>query len=59
LLTLIIIKSLRSYYEGLWTEVVSQNVAYDLRDGLQRKISELSFAFPDQAAAGDLLSRVI
>jgi ATP-binding cassette subfamily B protein len=59
LLVLVLIKGVLSYFEGLWTEVASQNVAYDLRNALQRKITELSFSFHDKAEAGDLLSRAI
>ncbi len=59
LLVLVLIKGLLTYYEGMWTEVASQNVAYDLRNALQRKITELSFSFHDKAEAGDLLSRAI
>jgi len=59
LLVLVLIKGILSYYQGKWTEVASQNVAYDLRNALQRKITELSFSFHDQAEAGDLLSRAI
>ena len=54
-----LVKGILTYYEGMWTEVASQNVAYDLRNALQRKITELSFAFHDKAEAGDLLSRAI
>ena len=59
LLLLVIIKGVFTYFEGCWTETASQNVAYDLRNELQRKITLLSFAFHDQAEAGDLLSRTI
>jgi ATP-binding cassette, subfamily B, multidrug efflux pump len=59
LLILVIIKGVFTYFEGLWTEVASQNVAYDLRNELQKKITALSFSFHDQAEAGDLLSRAI
>ena len=59
LLVLVSIKGLFTYYEGIWTEIASQNVAYDLRNALQRKITELSFSFHDQAEAGDLLSRSV
>ena len=59
LLALVLIKGLLTYYEGMWTEVASQNVAYDLRNALQRKITELSFSFHDKAEAGDLLSRAV
>ncbi len=59
LLVLVIIKGFFTYFEGLWTEVTSQNVAYDMRNELQRKITLLSFSFHDQSEAGDLLSRAI
>ena len=59
LLLLVVIKGFFTYFEGRWTEVASQNVAYDLRNEIQRKITFLSFSFHDQAEAGDLLSRAI
>jgi ATP-binding cassette subfamily B protein len=59
LLALVIIKGFFTYYQGKWTETASQNVAYDMRNELQRKITLLSFSFHDQAEAGDLLSRAI
>ena len=39
--------------------MASQNVAYDLRNEIKRKITQLSFSFHDQSEAGDLLSRSI
>ncbi len=59
MLVLVVIKGLFTYFQGRWTEVASQNVAYDLRNDLQRKITQLSFSFHDQSEAGDLLSRTI
>ena len=59
LLALVVVKGVFTYFEGVWTEVASQNVAYDLRNEIQRKITLLSFSFHDQAEAGDLLSRAI
>jgi ATP-binding cassette subfamily B protein len=59
LLVLVLIKGVFTYFQGVWTEVASQNVAYDLRNELQRKITQLSFSFHDQSEAGDLLSRTI
>jgi ABC-type multidrug transport system fused ATPase/permease subunit len=59
LLALVVIKGLFTYFQGLWTEIASQSVAYDLRNEIQRKINLLSFSFHDQAEAGDLLSRAI
>lgn len=59
LLILVVIKGIFTYFQGLWTETASQNVAYDLRNEIQRKITLLSFSFHDQAEAGDLLSRAI
>ncbi len=59
LMALVTIKGLFTYFEGLWTEIASQSVAYDLRNEIQRKITLLSFSFHDQSEAGDLLSRAI
>jgi ABC-type multidrug transport system fused ATPase/permease subunit len=59
LLVLVVVKGFFTYFEGVWTEVASQSVAYDLRNELQRKITLLSFSFHDQSEAGDLLSRTI
>jgi ATP-binding cassette subfamily B protein len=59
LLALVLFKGGFTYFQGRWTEVASQNVAYDLRNELQRKITLLSFSFHDGAEAGDLLSRAI
>jgi len=59
LLALVVVKGFFTYFQGRWTEIASQNVAYDLRNELQRKITLLSFSFHDQAEAGDLLSRAI
>jgi ABC-type multidrug transport system fused ATPase/permease subunit len=59
LMILVVIKGVFTYYEGVWTEIASQNVAYDLRNEIQRKITLLSFSFHDKSQAGDLLSRAI
>jgi len=36
LLVLVVIKGFFTYFEGRWTEITSQKVAYDLRNELQR-----------------------
>ncbi len=59
LLGMVVIRGFFTYFQGLWTEIASQSVAYDLRNELQRKITLLSFSFHDQSEAGDLLSRAI
>jgi len=48
-----------NYYQGLFTETASQNVAFDLRNELQRKLTRLSFSFHDQSETGELLSRAV
>jgi ABC-type multidrug transport system fused ATPase/permease subunit len=59
LLGMVVIRGFFTYFQGLWTEIASQSVAFDLRNELQRKITLLSFSFHDQSEAGDLLSRAI
>ncbi len=59
LLGLTLAKGVLMYGQGRWTEVASQHVAYTLRNAIQRKITNLSFEFHNQAEAGELLSRAM
>ncbi|MBN2469858.1 MAG: ABC transporter ATP-binding protein [Anaerolineae bacterium] len=59
LLGLTLFKGVLAYLEGRWTEVASQNVAYDLRNAIHEKLSALSFSYHDRAQTGQLLSRAI
>lgn len=59
LLGITIIKGITLYFQGTWTEQASQNVAYDLRNQIQTKLNQLSFAFHDRMETGQILSRAI
>lgn len=59
LLALTLVKGLLVYGQGRWSEIISQHVAYTLRNDLQRQLTGLSFAFHNQAATGELLSRAM
>ncbi len=59
LLGLTLIKGVLSFSQGRWSEMASQNVAFDLRNALQKKLTLLSFSFHDQTETGELLSRTI
>jgi ATP-binding cassette, subfamily B, multidrug efflux pump len=59
LLVLTLFKGILTYFQGRWTEIASQNVAYDLRNEIQRKLTFLSFSYHDRTPTGDLLSRTI
>jgi ABC-type multidrug transport system fused ATPase/permease subunit len=59
LLGVTVIKGVFVYLQGGWTEVASQNVAYDVRNAIQRKLNRLSFAFHDRMETGQILSRAI
>ena len=59
LLGMTIIKGVLNYFVGLLTETASQNVAFDLRNDIQRKLTQLSFSFHDQSETGELLSRAV
>ena len=59
LLGLMLLKGVLNYFQGLFTETASQNVAFDLRNDLQRKLTRLSFSFHDQSETGELLSRAV
>ena len=59
LLGLTLVKGILNYYQGILSETASQNVAYDLRNEIQKKLTQLSFSFHDTSEAGELLSRAI
>jgi ATP-binding cassette subfamily B multidrug efflux pump len=59
LLGLTVLNGAFSFFQGRWTELASQQVAYDMRNDIHRKLSTLSFAYHDQAETGQLLSRAI
>ncbi|HOU13820.1 MAG TPA: ABC transporter ATP-binding protein [Anaerolineae bacterium] len=58
-LGLTLLNGVLSFFQGRWTELASQQVAYDMRNDIHRKLSTLSFAYHDQAETGQLLSRAI
>lgn len=59
LLALTLVKGIVIYYQGMWTEISSQAVAYDSRNQLLAKLARLSFSFHDQSEAGQILSRAM
>jgi ATP-binding cassette subfamily B protein len=59
LLGLAAVKGVFTFFQQRWLEVASQNVAYDLRNDIQTKLTDLSFSYHDQTEAGQLLSRAI
>lgn len=59
LVGLTLVKGVFNFFMGIWSEKASQNVAYDIRNQLERKLTYLSFSFHDQSETGELLSRAI
>ncbi len=59
LLGLTVLQGILSYFQGKWIEQASQNVAYDLRNQIYKKVTSLSFSYHDRNEAGQLLSRVM
>jgi len=59
LLGLTLVKGVFSYFQGMLSETASQNVAFDLRNAIQKKLTQLSFSFHDQSETGELLSRAV
>jgi ABC-type multidrug transport system fused ATPase/permease subunit len=59
LLVLVVIKGLFTFLSGRWTEIASQNVAYDLRNEIHTKLQSLSFSYHDRAETGQLLARAV
>ena len=48
-----------TFLTGVWTEIASQAVAFDLRNRFHEKLQALSFSFHDEAETGQLLARSI
>ncbi len=59
LLGLALARGVLTFFQQRWLEVASQNVAYDLRNDIQTKLTDLSFSYHDNSEAGQLLSRAI
>lgn len=59
LLGLMLIKGGLTLLQGQWTETASQSVAYDLRNAIHRKLSDLSFSYHDRTETGQILSRAV
>lgn len=59
LLGMTAVKGIITYYQGGWTEVVSQHVAYDIRNAIMQRLGALSFAFHDRTQTGQMLSRSV
>jgi ATP-binding cassette subfamily B protein len=59
LLALTVLKGVFNYYQGILSETASQNVAFDIRKAIQKKLTQLSFSFHDQSETGELLSRAV
>ena len=59
LLALTLLNGVFAFFQGRWTELASQQMTYDMRNDIHRKLATLSFAYHDQAETGQLLSRAI
>jgi ATP-binding cassette, subfamily B, multidrug efflux pump len=59
LIGLTAVKGVLSFFQGRWSEVASQGVAFDLRNAIHRKLASLSFAYHDRTETGQHLSRAI
>lgn len=59
MLALMLVKGVLTFFQGRWTEMASQGVAYDLRNALHTRLSSLSFSYHDYAQTGQLLTRAI
>jgi ATP-binding cassette subfamily B protein len=59
LMGLALVRGVLVFLSGRWTEVASQNVAYDLRNDLHDKLQSFSFRYHDRARTGQLLARAI
>ncbi|HUV07084.1 MAG TPA: ABC transporter ATP-binding protein [Spirochaetia bacterium] len=59
LLGLVLLKGILTFFQGRWTEMASQGVAYGIRNRIHAKLASLSFSYHDRTETGELLSRSI
>ena len=59
LLAITLGKGFLTFVMGRWSEIASQGVAYDLRNAIHTKLTELSFGYHDRTETGQLLSRTV
>ncbi len=59
LMGMTLVRGLFTFLSGRWTEIASQNVAYDLRNAIHGKLQALSFSYHDRAETGQLLTRAV
>ncbi|HEX9076537.1 MAG TPA: ABC transporter ATP-binding protein, partial [Anaerolineae bacterium] len=59
LLGLTLAKGVLTLFQGIWTEMASQGVAFDLRNAMHRKLAALSFSYHDRTETGQILSRAV
>src|SRR5690606_1359945 len=57
LLGMTLLRGVVTFFQGRWSEIMSQGVAYDLRNALHQKLADLSFSYHDRTETGQLLSR--
>jgi len=57
LLVAAVARSVVTYYQGYLAELVSQYIAYDLRNRLYDHLQRLSFSYHDTAETGQVMSR--
>jgi ATP-binding cassette subfamily B protein len=58
LLIVAVVRAVFSFLQSYLSEKASQNAAYDTRNMIFNKITELSFSYHDQAQTGQLMTRV-
>ena len=51
-------RGLFNFGQSFWAEQVSQNMAYDLRNRIFRKVENLSFSYHDRTQTSQLLTRI-
>ena len=59
LLGIALVRGILTFFQGRWTETVSQGVAFRIRNKIHQKLSSLSFSFHDKTIKGEILSRSI
>ena len=59
LLAITFVRGVFTFVQGRLSEVASQGVAYDIRNAIHTRLTELSFGYHDRTETGQLLSRSV
>ncbi len=53
-----VLRGVFNFFQGYWSEIVAQGIAYELRNSVFKRLQTISFSYHDQAQTGALMTRM-